>query len=93
MVLEVAVLHIKEGMALEFEENFKKASSIITSMSGYIDHQIKKCIEIPNQYILMVNWETLEDHEEGFRKSPRYQEWKNLLHRFYEPFPEVYHYS
>ena len=62
-------------------------------MPGYIYHQLKKCLEIPNQYILLVNWETLEDHEIGFRKSKQYQEWKRLLHHFYEPFPEVYHYS
>ncbi|MEO1484325.1 MAG: antibiotic biosynthesis monooxygenase [Bacteroidota bacterium] len=93
MVLEVAVLNVKQGLTLEFEDNFKKASTIISSMPGYIDHQLKKCLEVPNQYILLVNWETLKDHEEGFRKSSEYQEWKRLLHHFYEPFPEVYHYS
>ncbi|MEM6894166.1 MAG: antibiotic biosynthesis monooxygenase [Bacteroidota bacterium] len=92
MVLEVAILNVKSGMASAFEESFKKASSIIASMPGYMNHQLKKCLEIPNQYILLVNWETLEDHEEGFRKSTEYQEWKKLLHHFYEPFPEVYHY-
>jgi len=93
MILEVAVLNVKKGMTTEFENNFEKASSIITAMPGYINHQLKKCLEIPNQYILLVNWETLEDHEIGFRKSNQYQEWKRLLHHFYEPFPEVYHYS
>ncbi|MEO0505988.1 MAG: antibiotic biosynthesis monooxygenase [Bacteroidota bacterium] len=93
MILEVAVLNVKKGMTTEFENNFEKASSIIAAMPGYINHQLKKCLEIPNQYILLVNWETLEDHEIGFRKSKQYQEWKRLLHHFYEPFPEVYHYS
>ena len=93
MVLEVAILNVKSGMASANEESFKKASYIIESMPGYMNHQLKKCLEIPNQYILLVNWETLEDHEEGFRKSTEYQEWKKLLHHFYEPFPEVYHYS
>lgn len=41
----------------------------------------------------MVNWETIEDHEVGFRKSDKYQEWKKLLHHFYEPFPTVEHYK
>ncbi|MEL6303521.1 MAG: antibiotic biosynthesis monooxygenase [Bacteroidota bacterium] len=93
MILEVAILNVKEGMTSEFEGNFDKASSIISARSGYVNHELKKCLEIPNQYILLVNWETLEDHEEGFRKSTEYQEWKKLLHHFYEPFPEVYHYS
>ncbi len=93
MILEVAVLNIREGNETEFEKNFEVASAIIKSMKGYISHELKKCIERANQYILLVNWETLEDHEKGFRKSAEYQEWKKLLHHFYEPFPEVLHYS
>ncbi len=93
MVLEVAILNIKEGLSEEFEQSFKNASLIISSMKGYISHQLKKCIERENQYILLVQWETLEDHEIGFRKSLEYQDWKRLLHHFYEPFPEVLHYN
>jgi len=36
-----------------------------------------------------VNWRSLEDHTVGFRKSEQYQEWRRLLHNFYEPFPEI----
>ena len=93
MVLEVAILNIKKGKAAAFEKSFQMASSILTSMKGYLNHELKKCVEKDHQYILLVNWETLEDHEHGFRKSPEYQEWKKLLHHFYEPFPEVLHYE
>ncbi|MFS4494909.1 antibiotic biosynthesis monooxygenase family protein [Maribacter sp. 2308TA10-17] len=93
MILEVATLNVKAGMEFEFEQKFIQASSIIESMKGYISHELKKCIEKKNQYLLLVNWNTLEDHEIGFRKSPEYQDWKSLLHHFYEPFPEVLHYS
>ena len=61
-------------------------------MKGDVNHELKKCIEQEDQYILLVNWETIEDHEIGFRKSAEYQEWKKLLHRFYDPFPVVEHY-
>ena len=93
MILELATLHIKEGLSAEFETNFKKAEGIISSMKGYISHQLKKCIEARDKYILLVNWETIEDHEIGFRTSNEYQEWKALLHHFYEPFPTVEHYK
>ncbi len=92
MILEVAILNVKSGLSAEFEVNFKKAEGIISSMKGYISHQLKKCIEEADKYILLVNWETLEDHEIGFRQSEEYQEWKALLHHFYEPFPIVEHY-
>lgn len=92
MILEVAVLNIKEGLSAEFEKAFEKAQLIISSMKGYLSHQLKKCIEENNKYILLVEWETIEDHESGFRKSAQYQEWKTLLHHFYDPFPTVQHY-
>ncbi|SFD11551.1 antibiotic biosynthesis monooxygenase family protein [Algibacter pectinivorans] len=92
MILEVATLHIKKGLSAEFETSFQKAEKIISSMKGYISHQLKKCIEQDDRYILLVNWETLEDHEIGFRTSDAYQQWKALLHHFYEPFPTVEHY-
>ncbi|MCP4978046.1 MAG: antibiotic biosynthesis monooxygenase [Maribacter sp.] len=92
MILEVATINVKEGLSEEFEQSFTKASLIISSMKGYISHQLKKCIEHENQYILLVQWETLEDHEIGFRKSLEYKDWKLLLHHFYEPFLEVLHY-
>ena len=93
MILEVATLHIKEGFSEAFESNFQKAEGIISSMKGCISHQLKKCIEQDDKHILLVNWETLEDHEKGFRQSEEYQEWKALLHHFYEPFPTVEHYK
>ncbi len=93
MILEVAILNIKKGLSEEFEDAFKKAASIISSMKGYISHQLKKCIEKEDKYILLVNWETIEDHEIEFRKSEEYQQWKGLLHDFYKPFPTVEHYK
>lgn len=93
MILEVAILNIKNGLSDEFEKSFEKAQLIILSMEGYISHQLKKCVEKNDKYILLVNWETIEAHEIGFRKSKEYQEWKQLLHHFYDPFPIVEHYK
>ena len=92
-VLEVAILDVVVGREREFEAAFTQAKSIISSMSGYISHQLKHCVEHDNRYILLVEWQTLEDHTIGFRQSCEYQQWKNLLHEFYSPFPVVEHYS
>ena len=93
MILEVAILKIKPQLNQEFESAFVEASSIITSIPGYISHDLQKCLEVKNQYLLLVNWQTLEDHTIGFRQSKEYQTWKKLLHHFYEPFPTVEHYQ
>lgn len=93
MVLEVAVLDVIPGEEERFQADFGRAQSIISSMHGYREHELQRCIENPSRYILLVRWDRLEDHTEGFRGSPRYQEWKELLHHYYEPFPEVNHYE
>lgn len=93
MILEVAILNVIPGKTEEFEFAFSKAKEIISSMKGYISHDLRRCIEKPNQYLLTVNWQSLEDHEIGFRKSNEYQKWKRSLHHFYGPFPTVEHYE
>ena len=92
MVIEHAVINVVTGREQEFEASFKEASKIISSMNGYISHELLKCLEKQNRYLLLVKWETLEDHTIGFRNSPEYQDWKKLLHHFYDPFPVVEHY-
>jgi len=93
VILEVATLDVIAGQSKAFEVAFAQAQKIISSMPGYVSHQLQKCIETPDRYLLMVNWQTLEDHTVGFRGSEQYQEWRSLLHHFYDPFPEVEHYS
>ena len=92
MILEVAMLDVRPGQEDAFEDAFVTASSIISSMHGYVEHELQRCIERPSRYVLLVRWQTLEDHTEGFRGSPEYQEWKALLHHFYDPFPTVEHF-
>jgi heme-degrading monooxygenase HmoA len=93
MILEVAILDVIPDQEKDFEAVFAKASSIISSMSGYVSHQLQHCVEKQNRYLLLVYWETLEAHTVGFRGSAEYQEWKRLLHHFYDPFPSVEHYE
>jgi heme-degrading monooxygenase HmoA len=92
-ILEVAILNVRASACGEFEAAFCQASPIIASMPGYISHELRPCLEVPNRYILLVHWRRLEDHTIGFRQSPEYQRWRSLLHHFYEPFPTVEHYG
>jgi heme-degrading monooxygenase HmoA len=92
VILEVALLQIRSGQRAQFEAAFYQAQQIISSMTGYLSHELQQCLEIEDKYILLVRWQALEDHTEGFRKSQEYQEWKHLLHHFYDPLPTVEHY-
>jgi len=92
-ILEIAQLQIRDGQTTAFEAAFNIAQSIIASMPGYLGHELQRCIEQPHHYMLLVRWQTIEHHEVGFRQSPQYQAWRQLLHHFYDPFPTVLHYS
>ena len=93
MILEAALLQVRSGQSAAFEAAFGEAQRIISSMPGYRSHELQRCVEREGQYLLLVRWDSVAAHEEGFRKSPQYQEWRKLLHHFYEPFPTVLHYE
>lgn len=93
MILEAVMLNVKPGMESDFESTFKNAAAIISSRHGYLSHEVHKCIEVKGKYLLLVKWETLEAHTVGFRGSAEYQDWKKLLHHFYDPFPTVEHFE
>jgi heme-degrading monooxygenase HmoA len=81
------------GEEADFEATFAEAKAIIAVMPGFRRLTLSRCLEHPNTYLLLVEWDRLVDHTEGFRGSPQYQEWRRLLHSFYEPFPAVEHYE
>jgi len=93
MILEVAVLTVIPDQTAEFEKAFATAKTLIARQSGFVSLELQRCLEKANQYLLLVQWQRLEDHTEGFRGSADYQEWKKLLHHFYDPFPTVEHYE
>jgi heme-degrading monooxygenase HmoA len=93
MILEVATLQVRPGQHEAFESAFRQAQAIISASPGYVSHTLQRGIEQPHQYVLLVSWQTLADHEVGFRQSAPYQQWKALLHHFYDPFPTVLHYE
>ena len=93
MIREHALLDVIPGEEQRFELAFAEAKAIIASMPGFRSLTLDRGIEQPTRYLLLVEWDRLEDHTEGFRGSPEYQRWKALLHHFYDPFPTVEHYT
>lgn len=93
MILEVARLDVKPDETDAFEKAFRQAAPLIAATPGYGGHELQQCVETPNRYLLLVRWNTLANHTVDFRESERYQEWRKLLHHFYDPFPTVEHYA
>jgi heme-degrading monooxygenase HmoA len=93
VIHEVAVLNVRPGEATAFERSFREAQALIARTDGYLGHQLLKCCETENRYLLHVRWRSIEDHTHGFRGGPDYAKWSELLHHFYDPFPVVDHYE
>ncbi len=93
MILEMAILNVRPGREPAFEAAMRTARPLIAATPGFESINVHRCIETPNRYLLLVTWRNLEDHTIGFRQSERYQQWRDLLHHFYEPMPNVEHYG
>jgi len=93
MILEVAILDVRPGETENFERDFRKAQAFVAQTVGYQKHELRRCVEDANRYLLNIWWDTLEAHTEGFRGSPQYEQWRELLHHYYDPFPVVEHYE
>jgi heme-degrading monooxygenase HmoA len=93
VILEQAMLPVKPDQEADFERAFAQAKDIIAAMQGFRSLTLSRCLERPDVYLLLVEWDRLEDHTVGFRGSPEYQQWRALLHHFYDPFPAVEHFA
>ena len=93
MIVEHALLPVRPDQETQFEAAFAEARAIIASMPGFRRLTLSRCIERDHVYLLLVEWERLEDHTQGFRGSAAYKEWRRLLHHFYDPFPVVEHFT
>ena len=92
-ILEMALLDVRDRQTGAFEAALSEALPLIRRQPGCRSAEIRPCLEQPQRYLLLVNWVSLADHEQGFRRSNDYKRWRALLHGFYEPFPVVEHYG
>jgi heme-degrading monooxygenase HmoA len=93
VITEHALLDVVPGRENEFVGAMERAKSLISASPGFVSLRVERCLERPSRFLLLVEWERLEDHTEGFRGSPAYEEWRAALHHFYNPFPVVEHFE
>ena len=94
MILEIAEIRIKPGTQAEFDAAIKKGvETVIAKAKGFLAYQINKGIESPERYVLMISWETLENHIVDFRESAAFQEWRAIVGPFFAAPPAVEHFN
>jgi heme-degrading monooxygenase HmoA len=90
---EHALLDVVPGREAEFEAAFQIARDIPADSEGFESLRLLRCVEHRSRYLLLIEWASLEAHTVGFRGSPLYERWRQLLHHFYDPFPTVIHFE
>jgi heme-degrading monooxygenase HmoA len=93
VITEHAVLNVIPGREGEFIAAMERAKSLIAASPGFGSLRVERGLENSSTFLLLVEWDSLEAHTEGFRGSGAYQEWRALLHHFYDPFPVVEHFE
>lgn len=83
------MLQVKQGEAGAFEAAMAEARPLIAASPGFRVIEVRPALEAENRYLLLVRWDDVESHRDGFRKSDRYERWRALLHRFYDPMPNI----
>jgi heme-degrading monooxygenase HmoA len=89
MIIEHALLQVRTGEEAAFEAAMAEAKPLIAASLGFLGIEVRRAVEQPGLYLLLVQWESIDAHRDGFRKSDRYGKWSGLLHRFYHPMPRV----
>jgi heme-degrading monooxygenase HmoA len=93
MILEHALLRVKPGQESGFEAAMMSARPLIAASPGFRRLEVRPAAEQPGLYLLLVEWASIADHRDGFRCSGRYEQWKSLLHHFYDPMPDVIYFG
>lgn len=93
MILEIADISIQPGQQAEFEAAIGRGiATVISQARGFISARVQHGIESPERYVLMIEWETLEDHTEHFRGGPLFASWRAIVGPFFAAPPRVEHF-
>ena len=94
MIHELADIRIHAGQQAAFDEAIQRGlRTVIQEARGYHGFKVNKGMENPERYILMIFWETLEDHTVHFRQSPAFAEWRTIVGPFFAAPPVVEHFE
>lgn len=94
MILEIADIRIAPGHQAAFDEAIVRGvESVIAKSKGFRGYKVNKGIESPERYVLMIFWESLEDHTVTFRQSELFKQWRAIVGPFFTQPPQVEHFT
>ena len=94
MILELADFRIHPGKNAEFDAAIRRGvETVIAHAQGFRGYKVVKGIESPERYLLMIRWDTLENHTVDFRGSAAFADWRAIVGPFFAAPPVVEHFE
>ena len=94
MILELADIRIQPGKQAEFDEAIQRGiRQVISKAKGFRGFKVNKGMETAERYVLMIYWDTLENHTVDFRQSPSFREWRAIVGPYFDGPVHVEHFS
>ena len=94
MILELADIRIAPGKNAEFDAAIVRGIETVASKTvGFRGYQVHKGIETPERYVLMIFWDTLENHTVDFRQGPLFAQWRAIVGPYFASPPQVEHFE
>jgi len=94
MILEIADIRIPPGQQAAFDEAIQRGiATVVSKAKGFQGFKVNKGVESPERYVLMIFWDTLEDHTVGFRQGPLFAPWRAIVGPFFAQPPQVEHFT
>lgn len=93
MVLEVAIIDVKDGTAEQFATAYRGARQILSGTPGVGSVRMTHGIERPGRFVLLVEWESVEAHQRNFRETDRFRQWREQIGPYFAQPPLVEHFE
>jgi heme-degrading monooxygenase HmoA len=93
MVLEVASIHVQPGSEEAFASAYRGAREIVAGTLGCVSIRMTRGVESPSRFVLLVEWDTVEAHEQNFRGTERFTAWRAAIGPFFAEPPYVEHFT
>ena len=93
MVLEVALIDVKEGQEDDFAAAYVKARNVLATTPGCRSVRMTRGVETPTRFVLLVEWDSIEAHLDNFRATERFTEWRALIGLYFDGAPRVEHFN
>ncbi|ONH26766.1 antibiotic biosynthesis monooxygenase family protein [Pseudofrankia asymbiotica] len=90
-VTEIARFNVKQGAESAFIAAYHTVRHEIATSPGCRSMRMSRGIESPSSFVLIVEWDSLEAHTEGFRASEGYGRWRAAISPYFAGTPTVEH--